>query len=93
MVTPKAIVLISTMLDKMDINIETLTGPSQEEVALKLVGMISRRLYKAEKEFYGILAEYKDISVEEAQKVDFVVTFKEMMSEAGIKSIFTIPAR
>jgi len=43
MVTPKAIVLISTMLDKMDINIETLTGPSQEEVALKLVGMISRR--------------------------------------------------
>ena len=93
MVTPKAIVLISTMLDKMDINIDPLTGPSQEEVALKLVGMISRRLYKAEGEFYGILAEYKGISVEEAQKVDFVVTFKEMMSEAGIKSIFTIPAR
>ena len=93
MVTPKAIVLISTMLDKMDINIETLTGPSQEEVALKLVGMISRRLHKAESEFYGILAEYKGISAEEAQKVDFVSTFKEMMSEAGIKSIFTTPAR
>ncbi len=89
MVTPKTIVIISAMIDKMGLEIDDLKGKDQKEVGTKLLTVIAKRVYKAENELYQLIAEYKGISIEEAAKVDFIAVIKEMLADAGIVGLFS----
>jgi len=89
MLTPKIVVIISAMIDKMDLDISDIKGKDQKEVGTKLLTILVKRLYKAEDEVYRLIAEYKGITIEEAAKCDFIAVVKELVADTGITGLFT----
>ncbi|GLC32921.1 hypothetical protein [Clostridium omnivorum] len=79
---------LSAIIDKMGLKI---TNPkaSQEEVGAELMVQIVSKAYKAEKEIYNFIAEIKNITPKEAEKVDLIEFIKEMNEVSDIKSFFT----
>ena len=92
MVTPKMVVLISAIVDKMGIEVSDLKGKNKTEIGEKLLTVIAKRLYKVEDEFYQLIAAFKKISIAEAQEADFVAIIQEIVADAGIVGLFTSPA-
>lgn len=89
MISSRMAIIVSAMIDKMDIDIKDIEGKDQEDIGEKLISTLIRKLYKAEDEVYRLIAEYKGISKEEAAKADFVAIIKEIASDIGLVTLFT----
>jgi len=89
MLNSKMVVIMSAMIDKMDIDIFEIKGASQKQVGEMLVKTLTRKLYKVENELFQLIGEYKGISVEEAAKADFIAIIKEIMANAGVAGLFS----
>lgn len=93
MVTPKMVVLISSIVSKMELEIGDLKGKDKKEVGENLLTLIAKRLYLVEDEFYQLIAAFKKISKEEAAEADFIAIIKEIAADAGLAGLFTSPAQ
>lgn len=89
MLTPKIIVIISSMIDKMGLEIDDIKGSDQKEIGKKLLTVLAKRLHKAEQEVYQLIAEYKGITVAEAEHCDFIAVVKELAADSGITGLFS----
>lgn len=87
MLSIKAGLKLSAIMDKMDI---VITNPkaSQEEVGADLMVQIVKKAHKAEKELYEFIAFYKNCTAEEAQEFDLIELVKELTNDKGFKSFF-----
>ncbi len=83
----KQSIKLSAIIDKMGIKI---TNPkaSKEEVGADLMIQIVSKAYKAEKEVYSFIADFKKISVKEAEDVDIIDFIKEVKEVSGLGSFF-----
>lgn len=89
MLTIKQGVLLSAIIDKMDLKI---TNPkaSQEEVGADLIMQFVRRVHIAKDEICGFVADVKKVTVEEAEGVDLVEFVETLLSGSpGIVRFFT----
>lgn len=82
---------LTQIVDKMGIKDEIValdieTGNSEhdnQELAKKLFSIVISKLYLAENELYEFIAQYKNISVEEAKKVNVIELIKEIFKTEG----------
>jgi len=83
---------LSGIIDKMGLKI---TNPKagQEEVGADLIIQAVSKIYKAEKEVYGFIADLKKISIKEAEEVDLVEFIKDLKEVSGLQSFFTSLAK
>lgn len=88
MLKGKQAMLLSAIIDKMDIKI---TDPkaTKEEVGADLMMQIIRRAHRAQEEIFELVSEYKGVSIEEAKNVDFIALLSEIFNQAGVKDFFT----
>lgn len=82
---------ITRLIDKMgikdeivNISVET-DNPEQDNIELskKLFSIVISKLYLIEDELYEFISEYKDISIEEAKKVNIIELLKDIFSADG----------
>ena len=83
----KILIKLSLIIDKMGIadDIKKIDKPTNEEVGKELIMLLITNLHKAEDEIYGFIADYKDISREEAEEWDVIPLFKEILNIEGMK--------
>lgn len=79
------IIKLSAFLSKVGIDLSTISGKTNEEVGNILISQVLNNLYKAENEFYELIAFYKKTTVEEAKKEDIIKLIKELKNVDGIK--------
>ena len=88
----EVIITLSAIIDKMEIgdqlkNLDINTGDvkkDNEELGKELIVLIISKLYKAKDEVYELVSLYKNITVEEAKKVDIIPIIKEIMGINGV---------
>lgn len=85
------LIKLSLIIDKMGIkddlvNIETKTN---EEVGKELIGILIANLHKAENEIYEFIAQYKEITVEEAQRANIIEILKEILKIDGLQDFLS----
>ena len=78
--TPKTLIKLSMIIDKMGIadEIANIDKETNEEVGKALISIIISKIYKAENEIYEWISEVKGISVDEAKDVDFVQLISDL---------------
>lgn len=83
----KILIKLSLIIDKMGIadDIKKIDKPTDEEVGKELIMLLITNLHKAENEIYQFIADYKDISKEEAEELDVIPLFKEILNIEGMK--------
>ena len=83
----KTLIKLSLILDKMEIAeaIKNIDKPTNEEVGKELIMLLITNLHKAENEVYEFIAYYKDITKEEAENVDVISVFTELLHIEGMK--------
>lgn len=87
---------ISALVDKLDIDIESLdidtSGKTNDEAlreaGLRLVYLAFRKLHKAETELYALIAAYRGVTTAEAKKLDAIEIVKEIFQQEGIADFF-----
>ncbi len=88
---------LSACIDKMEIGqelkkMEVNTGDSKkdnEELSKQLLILIISKIYKAKDEIYEMIADYKDITVEEAKKVEIIPIIQEILGIEGIQDFLS----
>lgn len=88
----KQSIKLSAIIDKMQIKIGNAKG-TQEEVGADLIMQVVSKAYKAEKEIYSFIADFKKITVKEAEDVDIIDFIKEIKEVSGLGSFFTSAAK
>lgn len=86
------IMSLSACIDKMEIaedlkKLEINTGnelADNEELGKELIVLLISRLYKAKDEVYEMIANYKEISVEEAKKANVIPIIQEILGIQGV---------
>ena len=88
----KTIMILSEMLDKMEIRneLKNIEGKTKEEVGTELVILITTKLYKVEDLVYTLICEYKGITRDEAIEVDFIQIIKEIVNIPGLKDFLAL---
>lgn len=83
----KILIKLSLIIDKMGIakEIKEIDKPTDEEVGKELIMLLLTNLHKAEEEIYKFIAEYKGITKEEAEEIDVISVFKELLNIEGMK--------
>ncbi len=89
--TTETIMLLSACIDKMDIaeelkNLEINTGDSNkdnEELGKQLIILIITKMHRAKEEFYELIANFKNITVEEAKKLNIIPVVQEILGIEG----------
>ena len=83
----KILIKLSLIIDKMGIanEIKNIDKPTDEEVGKELIMLLITNLHKAEKEIYQFIADYKKITIEEAEEIDVIPIFKELLNIEGMK--------
>jgi hypothetical protein len=83
----KILIKLSLIIDKMGIakDIKNIDKPTNEEVGKELIMLLITNLYKAENEIYEFIADYKKITKEEAEELDVIPVFKELLNIEGMK--------
>ena len=83
----KILIKLSLIIDKMGIadDIKKIDKPTNEEVGKELIMLLITNLHKAENEIYEFIASYKEITKEEAENIDVVPLFKEILNIEGMK--------
>lgn len=83
----KTLIKLSLILDKMEIAeaIKNIDKPTNEEVEKELIMLLITNLHKAENEVYEFIAYYKDVTKEEAEDVDVISVFTELLHIEGMK--------
>lgn len=83
----KILIKLSLIIDKMGIadDIKKIDKPTDEEVGKELIMLLITNLHKAENEIYQFIADYKGISKEEAEELDVIPLFKEILNIEGMK--------
>lgn len=83
----KVLIKLSLIIDKMGIakDIKNIDKETNEEVGKELITLLITNLHKAEKEIYEFIADYKKITKEEAEEVDVIPIFKELLKIEGMK--------
>lgn len=83
----KILIKLSLIIDKMGIaeEIKKIDKPTDEEVGKELIMLLITNLHKAENEIYEFIASYKGVSKKEAEEIDVVPLFKEILSIEGMK--------
>lgn len=87
------IMCLSACVDKMEIGeqlkeMEINTGDSEkdhEELGKQLIVLIISKIHKAKDEIYEMIAAYKNITPEEAKKVEIIPIIKEILGIDGVK--------
>lgn len=87
MLTLKQGLKISAIVDKLDIKIND-PGATQEAVGADLIMQVIRKAYMAENEIYAFVAEVKNITPKEAEKIDLIIFIKELLDDSGAMSFF-----
>lgn len=87
----KLLMKISLIIDKMGIanDIMSIDKSSNEEVGKALIALIISKIYKAEEEVYEVIAEYKNISIEEAKKTEIIPILKELLKLKDVKDFLS----
>ncbi len=77
--TPELLIKLSMIIDKMEIadKIAKIEKGSNEEVGKAVMAIIFSKIYKAENEIYAWIAEVKEISIDDAKKVDLFLLISE----------------
>lgn len=78
---------LSAIIDKMGIKISNAKG-SQEDIGADLIMQLVSKAYKAEKEIYSFIADYKKITAAEAEEVDILEFIGDLKEVKGLKSFF-----
>lgn len=83
----KVLIKLSLIIDKMGIakDIKNIEKETNEEVGKELITLLITNLHKAENEIYEFIADYKKITKEEAEEVDVIPIFKELLKIEGMK--------
>lgn len=83
----KHAIKLSAIIDKLNLKI---TDPkaSQEQIGADLMIQIISKAYKAEKEIYNFVSEFKNITVKEAEKINLVDFIKELGQVSGLGDFF-----
>lgn len=83
----KVLIKLSLIIDKMGIakDIKNIDKETNEEVGKELITLLITNLHKAENEIYEFIADYKKITKEEAEEVDVIPVFKELLKIEGMK--------
>ena len=83
----KILIKISLIIDKMGIadEIKKIDKPTNKEVGEELIVLLITNLHKAENEIYEFVASYKGITKEEAEELDIIPVFKELLKIEGMK--------
>lgn len=83
----KHAIKLSAIIDKLNLKI---TDPkaSQEQIGADLMIQIVSKAYKAEKEIYNFISEFKGIPVKEAGDVDLIEFIKELGQVNGLGDFF-----
>lgn len=83
----KILIKLSLIIDKMGIadEIKRIDKPTNEEVGKELIMLLITNLHKAENEIYEFIADYKKITKEEAEELDVIPVFKELLNIEGMK--------
>ena len=90
-ISTENLILLSACIDKMDIKdelrkLEISTGDEEkdiEELGSELIVLLITNLYKAKDEIYEFVANYKNISIEEAKKEDIITILNEILGING----------
>lgn len=82
---------ISLIIDKMGIanDIMNIDKGSNEEVGKALIGLIISKIYKAENEVYELIAQYKNISIEQAKSIEIIPIIKEVFALKEVKDFLS----
>ena len=91
------LMLLSACVDKMELgeqlkNLEINTGDDKkdnEELGKQLIVLIASKIYKAKEEIYEMVASYKNISLEEAKKIEIIPVIQEILGINGIKDFLS----
>ncbi len=83
----KVLIKLSLIIDKMGIakDIKNIEKETNEEVGKELITLLITNLHKAENEVYEFIAYYKGITKEQAEEVDVISLFKELLNIEGMK--------
>lgn len=92
--------VLSAIIDKMDLQIDLdalMSGKSgkkisdeelQKKFGVELIMQLIRKAYKAKEEWFELIACMKEITTEEAKKVDLVSFFGEFIKTPGVMDFF-----
>lgn len=83
MLSIKQGILLSAIVDKMNIKIENPEG-SQAQVGADLVIQMASKAYRAEEEIYSLVASVKGCSVEEAPNINLAEFLEELTGNPAI---------
>ena len=87
----ETLIKVTMFIDKMGIrdeivNISVDSGNQEQdekELAKRLFSIVISKLYLVEKEIYEFIAEYKNISIEEAKKSNIISIVREIFDVDG----------
>ena len=96
MITLKQGIKISSIIDKMDLEINTTKKDkngkefkvTQDELGASLIMQMISKLYKAENEVYSLVADMKKIEIKEAENIDIIEFIKELVKDTSAVSFF-----
>lgn len=88
----KLLIKLSLIMDKMGIasEISKIEGTTNEEIAKTILAIIVSKIYKAEKEIYELISEFKNISIEEAMDIDIIPVINEFIKNVDVKSFLKL---
>lgn len=93
MINTKTLCLISKVMSKLDITKEIMKvseNGSPEEVGKEIIALLINNLYKAEEDIVNLLASYKNVSKEEAEKLNVIEEIKELLKDEKIRSFLNL---
>ncbi len=95
-VTAKVLVALSALVDKIDLDVESLdivtAGKTSKEAAteagLKLLYMVLRKLHLAGDELICLIMAYKGVDRETAEAMDAIELLTEIIGQEGVADFF-----
>ena len=95
MITVDTAIKLAAIVGKMGIKVSDLRVPDsgnaqkdRETVGLLILDSVLSGAYKAADEIIDFIAAYKNVTADEAKKLDFIATFKELLADAGVVNFF-----
>lgn len=83
----KHLIKLSKIIDKIEIKdaLVSIEEDDTKEVAKRILSLLISNLYKAEKEIYEFVADYKGITIEEAENEDIIKLLTDVLDVDRIK--------
>lgn len=78
------LIKLSLVLDKMEVDLSSVHGKTNEETGLKLLSTLVSKIHKAEEELYDLIAFKRGVTVEEAKKENIIEFIKEIIKIEGM---------